>query len=99
MTGAQEAEPMDRTCAAVLLKEEVGGYSVVVPALPGCFSQGDDLPEALWMAQDAIQGYVSVLEEDGDPIPPDVDTVAFDWGDAREALVYKVTVREAVAVA
>jgi len=87
------------TYTVVLMREEDGGYSVSVPALKGCHTQGDDLPEALWMTQDAIQGYLSVLEEDGDPIPPDVDTVALDLGDGKEALVYKVTVREAAAVA
>ena len=83
----------------VLVREPGGGFSVHVPALRGCHTQGDDVPEALWMAQDAIQGYLSVLEEDGDRVPPDVDTVAFDWGDAREALVYRVTVREEAPVA
>lgn len=50
------------------------------------------------MARDAIQGYLAVLEEDGECLPPDVDTVAFDWGEAKEALVYRITVREATAL-
>lgn len=90
---------MKATYTVVLMREEDGGYSVSVPALKGCHTQGDDLPEALWMAQDAIQGYLSVLEEDGDSMPPDVNTVAFDWGDAKEVLVYKVTVQEEAPVA
>ncbi len=86
------------TYTMVLTREQDGGYSVSVPALEGCHTQGDDLPEALWMAQDAIPGYLSVLVEDGDPIPPDADTVALDLGEAKEALVYKLTVQEAVPV-
>jgi predicted RNase H-like HicB family nuclease len=31
----------------VLHPEEVGGYSVELPALPGCFSQGETVEEAL----------------------------------------------------
>ena len=35
------------------------GYGVIVPALPGCVSQGDDREEALAMAMDAIQCYLA----------------------------------------
>ena len=92
-------EKNELTYTVVLMREEDGGYSVSVPALKGCHTQGDDLPEALWMTQDAIQGYLAVLEEDGDPIPPDSPQVSFDMAAATEALVYKLTVREAAAVA
>lgn len=37
-----------------LHKEEDGGFSVSVPALPGCFTQGDTLDEAISMAKEAI---------------------------------------------
>jgi antitoxin HicB len=37
---------------------EVGGYNVVVPALPGCFTQGDTIDECLARAQDAISTYL-----------------------------------------
>lgn len=90
---------MKATYTVVLVREEDGGYSVSVPALKGCFTQGDDLPEALWMAEDAIRLFVESLQAHGKPVAPDVDTVAFDLGDAREAFVYKVTVRETVPVA
>jgi antitoxin HicB len=87
------------TYTVVLVREADGGYSVHIPALKGCHTQGDDLAEALWMARDAIQGYLAVLEEDGECLPPDVNTVAFDWGDAQEALVYRIRVREEAPVA
>ena len=51
--------------------EEEGGYTVTVPALPGCITQGDTLDEALAMAKDAITGYLASLEAHGEPIPPD----------------------------
>ena len=35
------------------------GYGVIVPALPGCLSQGDDREEALAMAMDAIQCHLA----------------------------------------
>lgn len=37
---------------------EVGGFTVVVPALPGCFTQGDTVEECLARAQDAIATYL-----------------------------------------
>jgi predicted RNase H-like HicB family nuclease len=34
--------------------EETGGYVVTCPALPGCFSQGDTIDEALANIREAI---------------------------------------------
>ena len=90
---------MARTYTVVLLKEREGGYSVSVPALKGCHTQGEDLPEALWMAEDAIRLYLESLEGAAQPMPSDVETFTIDMGDAKEAAVYKVTVREAAPVA
>jgi predicted RNase H-like HicB family nuclease len=39
------------------------GYSVSVPGLPGCWSQGATEPEALENIRDAIRDYLSVVEE------------------------------------
>ena len=53
----------------VLEKEEIGGYSVSVPVLRGCLSQGETREEALANIREAIGLYLEVLREDGDPIP------------------------------
>ena len=53
--------------------EEEGGYTVTVPALPGCVTQGETLEEAIAMAKDAIQGYIESLLKDGEPIPEEHD--------------------------
>jgi antitoxin HicB len=42
----------------VLEEEKDGGYSASVPALPGCFSQGDTLDEAIKNAKEAIDLYL-----------------------------------------
>jgi len=44
-------------------------YSVVVPDLPGCFSAGDSLDEAIEMAQQAIDAHCELLVEKGLGIP------------------------------
>ena len=90
---------MAQSYTVVLLREEDGGYSVVVPALPGCFTQGSTVPEALERAKEAMRCHLEAMQADGDPIPPDVTKVSFDWEDATEAVVYKVMLQEAAPVA
>ena len=53
----------------VLEAEADGGYSVSVPALPGCHSQGETRDEALANVREAIELYVEALREAGDPVP------------------------------
>ncbi len=48
----------------VLEKQSEGGYTVTVPALPGCISEGDTRAEALKNIQEAIELY---LEPDDVP--------------------------------
>lgn len=51
-----------------------GGYTAIVPALPGCISEGDTLEEARGLVADAIRAYCESLIKDGKPLPKDVDT-------------------------
>lgn len=44
--------------------EEVGGYIVSCPSLPGCFSQGETADEALENIKEAIQACLESLAED-----------------------------------
>jgi len=46
-----------------------GGYTVEVPDLPGCVSEGDTLADAILMATDAASGWVLDELEDGKPVP------------------------------
>jgi predicted RNase H-like HicB family nuclease len=41
------------------------------PSLPGCISQGKTKEEAIANIREAIEGYVSALEEDKLPVPPE----------------------------
>ena len=62
----------------VLEPEAEGGFTVSVPALPGCFSEGDSREEAITNIREAIALYLETLQEDGRPIPgnaPLVETV------------------------
>jgi hypothetical protein len=57
-----------------LHKEAEGGFSVTVPSLPGCITQGDDLDDAIAMAKEAIELYIEELKERGENIPDDTNT-------------------------
>ena len=48
----------------VLEPSEDGGYTVTVPALPGCVSEGDSREEALANIEEAIQVYLEPVEDD-----------------------------------
>jgi predicted RNase H-like HicB family nuclease len=76
----------------VLVREGDGGYSVSVPALEGCHTQGDSLPEALDMAKEAILAYRDGEHELGKAMPPDVEQLTLDVADTPEVLVFKVSV-------
>ena len=47
----------------VLNKAEEGGYNVMIPALDGCFTQGDTEEEAISNAKEAIICYLEGLEK------------------------------------
>lgn len=49
--------------------EPEGGYTVTVPALPGCLTYGETFEEAAAMIDDAIRGWLAVALEEGFPIP------------------------------
>ena len=48
----------------IALRRSEEGFSVSVPGLPGCWSQGETEAEALTNIREAIQDYLSVVEEE-----------------------------------
>lgn len=53
----------------VFEEQEVGGYTVTVPSLPGCISEGDTFEEAKKNITDAIKLFLEDLNADGEEIP------------------------------
>ena len=49
-------------------KDETG-FWVEVPALPGCFTQGETVEECIERAEEAILGYIESLVKQGESIP------------------------------
>ena len=62
---------MARTFRILLTPEEEGGFSVTVPSLPGCYTQGQSVQEAISMAKEAISLYIESLEAEGEAVPDD----------------------------
>jgi len=52
---------------------EEGGYTVTVPALPGCITQGETIEQCIERAREAIAGYIESLEADGEPVPEETE--------------------------
>ncbi|MDO8588928.1 MAG: type II toxin-antitoxin system HicB family antitoxin [Armatimonadota bacterium] len=50
---------------------EEGGYWTEVPSLPGCFSQGETVEEALANTKEAIESHIEALREDGQQVAGD----------------------------
>ena len=54
---------------AISSGDEQHAWGVEVPDIPGCFSAGDDLDDAMGMAREAIEGHFEILAETGAAIP------------------------------
>ena len=61
----------------MLKKEPEGGYTVMVPSLPGCITYGDTVEEAIEMGKEAIELYIESLRAHGDEIPTDEQTLEY----------------------
>jgi antitoxin HicB len=72
-----------RTYRILLTPEEEGGFSVSVPTLPGCFTQGETVEAAVEMAKEAIGLYVEDLEPNKEPFPI---IIAISDAEAKELL-------------
>jgi len=48
----------------VIIEDETGGYIALVPALPGCHTQGDTLEELMKNIKEAIELYIETLTEE-----------------------------------
>ena len=55
--------------------EEYDGYVVVCPSLPGCYSQGHTIEEALANIREAIELVLEDMQESGEAIPDPTNTL------------------------
>jgi len=62
-----------RTYSIVVDPDPDGGYTVTVPALPGCITQGETTDECIAHAREAIALYLEDLVASGKPIPEETE--------------------------
>jgi antitoxin HicB len=56
----------------ILIPDETGGYVVEAPSLPGCYSQGETVDEALENIKEAIELHIEDMLASGEDVPDDV---------------------------
>jgi len=61
----------------LLRKEPEGGYTAMVPSLPGCITYGDTIEEAIEMAKEAIKLYIESLKNHGEEVPTEEKTLEY----------------------
>lgn len=77
---------------AKFYSEEEGGYSIEVPDLVGCVTQGDTLEEAMEMAQDAALGWLltAIEEEEEIPKPSSIEEIEIEGNGFKTLLLLDI---------
>ena len=72
-----------RRYGVVLLRGEEHGFTVLVPELPGCVTEGNTVEEALCNARDAIEVHLTGLASDGEPLPFESESPIFTFVEVK----------------
>ena len=73
---------MRYTYPAIFTPEE-GGYSVIFPDLEGCYTSGDDMADAIYMAEDVLAFTMHDYEVNNKEIPVHVNTAEIPLTDEQ----------------
>ena len=79
------------TYTVVLRPEPEGEFTVLVPALPGCFSRGRTVIESLRNAEEAIECYLESMAQHGEEFPIEGSQITIPTTNLTEALVFRVS--------
>jgi len=79
------------TFTILLERNEDSGYTVTVPALKGCVTQGHSISESLSRAKEAVECHLEGLHLLRKHIPADCKTVRVNAVDLNEAMIFKIT--------
>ena len=63
-TGTLFTHNVDMTLKVVVHEDSEGGYWAEVPALPGCATQGETIPELMERVKEAVEGWLMVDQGD-----------------------------------
>lgn len=65
------------TYRLLLNPEPEGGYTVTVPALPGCITWGESIENAIEMAKEAIEIYIESMVANNEKVPDESKTLEY----------------------
>lgn len=80
------------TYTVVLRPEPEGEFTVIVPALPGCFSRGRTVMQCVRNAQEAIECYLESMAQHGEEFPVEGRDSALPTAGSRNAFIHSVSV-------
>ncbi|MBI5599634.1 MAG: type II toxin-antitoxin system HicB family antitoxin [Deltaproteobacteria bacterium] len=58
----------------IITPAEEGGFVAECPSLPGCMSEGETREATIENIKEAMRGYIAALEQDGLPVPGEVES-------------------------
>jgi predicted RNase H-like HicB family nuclease len=61
--------------AVVIHQEPAGGFWAEVPALPGCYSQGETMDELMENVREAISGVLEAMKANGSGPEPNIQVL------------------------
>jgi antitoxin HicB len=65
------------TYRLLLTPEPEGGYTVIVPALPGCVTWGENIDHAIEMAREAIEVFIESMVANNEKVPDESKTLEY----------------------
>jgi antitoxin HicB len=65
------------TYRVLLNREPEGGFTAIVPTLPGCITYGADIDEAIANVKEAIELYIESLQAHGENVPNEENTFEY----------------------
>ena len=99
MESAKSYDTMSLRYTVALERNEGDGYTVTVPALPGCITQGDNIADALANAKEAMECHLESMAIDKEAFPSDVREAKISLAETDEVLLFKISVEPEVSLA
>ena len=72
-----------------IFEEDEGSIAVVFPDLKNCYTQGEDMVDALEMASDVLSGKLVFMEDNGEEIPKPTPISELEGGRKRPPSAHK----------
>lgn len=84
---------MEYTYTVILSSDPEGGFTVLVPALPGCVTEGETVLEALERAREAIECHLESILQHGEAAPQEGRSLSFERDEVPQGLIFRVTAK------